>query len=126
MTGKRETVNRQSVVMPFLLSIMAACSTGKPIQSVCSSTKSLIRFDQDNVNVANSGMIQQFGSQGGFIEVFTRKEVLGKIDSSRLCTSYVEFSDSPADAPTPSDSSPIELTIYTASHCLDLSKDYRI
>lgn len=69
--------------------ITSACSAGNPIKPVCSSSQSLIRFDQPSVNLAASGMLAQYGSHGGFIEVLTRSETLGQIDSSRLCTAYV-------------------------------------
>jgi hypothetical protein len=106
--------------------ITSACSAGNPIKPVCSSSQSLIRFDQPSVNLAASGMLAQYGSHGGFIEVLTRSETLGQIDSSRLCTAYVEFTDDPVNAPVPPDAEPLKINIFTASHCLDLSKDYRM
>jgi len=115
-----------SATCPVLLALMVACSTGKPIQPGCSSVQSLVRFDQPSVNLAASGALKTFSSHGGFIEVLTRSEALGSIDSSRLCTAYIEFTDNPVGAALPSDSEPLNISVYTASHCMDLSRDYKI
>jgi hypothetical protein len=118
------TANRVLSGLAFLAA--AGCSSSQPNQTLCSNIKSLVRFDQPSVNLAASGMLEEYQSVGGFIEVYTRKELLGRIDSSRLCTAYIEFSDNPLGEVTPAEQDPLELSIYTASHCLDLARDYRI
>jgi hypothetical protein len=91
---------------------------------MCSTTKSLIRFDTSRPPSPSQNT--KFFSNGGFIEVFTRKEMFGSIDSYRTCTAYVEFSDSPAEGSSGISDSNLMMNVYTASHCIDLSRDYAI
>jgi len=51
---------------------------------------------------------------------------MGRIDSRRLCTAYVEFSNNPSQISENVDGEPLTMNIFTASHCLDMSKDHSI
>jgi hypothetical protein len=90
----------------------------------CSNLKALFRVDAPSTPVASEQ--SQFFSNGGFIEVMTRSQTEGLIDKSRLCTAYVEFLNNPADAPADLASLPVRMNVYTATHCLDYSKDHEI
>lgn len=111
----------QAMCLAFIPTSLLACSKST---IVCSGTKSLLRWDLPAIpSVTN---VPQFFSNGGFIEVFTRKDVIGLIDSRRLCTAYVEFSNNPSQISENVDAEPLTMNIFTASHCLDLSKDHSI
>ena len=104
--------------------LMTACSNGSSSAPMCSTTKSLIRFDTSRPPLPFQNT--KFFSNGGFIEVLTRKDMFGPIDSYRTCTAYVEFSDSPAEGAAGISDSNLMMSVYTASHCIDLSRDYSI
>ncbi len=111
----------QAMCLVFIPTSLLACSKST---IVCSGTKSLLRWDRPSIpSVTNS---PNFFSNGGFIEVFTRKDVLGLVDSHRLCTAYVEFSNNPAQISGNFDAEPLTMNVFTASHCLDMSRDYAI
>lgn len=95
---------------------------GKSNVPVCSKTTSLLRFETDIApsTVANSN----YFSNGGFIEVYTRKSEFAPVDSYRICTAYVEFTDSPAENQAVLLSERLEMNVYTAAHCIDLAKDH--
>jgi|GEM_PF-684824 len=106
--------------------VLLGCSKGAAVSNVaCSSTKSLLRWDPEKVPVT-SAALTPFLSNGGFIEVFTRSDILGKIDKTRLCSAYVEFNENPADVPGDLANQPVQMNVFTATHCLDLSKDHDI
>lgn len=104
------------------LSLLVACSKGSGAKPMCASTKSLLRFDTPVAPTLISN--SDYYSNGGFIEVYTRKEILGPVDSFRTCTAYVEFTNSPAENNPALLNENVSMNVYTASHCLDLSKDY--
>ncbi len=114
----------QAMCLVFIPTSLLACSKSSDSLMQCSGTKSLLRWDLPAIpSVTN---VPQFFSNGGFIEVFTRKDVIGLIDSRRLCTAYVEFSNNPSQISENVDAEPLTMNIFTASHCLDLSKDHSI
>ena len=108
--------------LALLACVATACGGGKSNVPVCSKTTALLRFDVERAptTVANS----KFFSSGGFIEVYTRKSEFAPVDSYRLCTAYVEFSDSPAESNDVLLSERLEMNVYTAAHCVDLAKDH--
>lgn len=114
----------QAMCLVFIPTSLLACSKSSDSLMQCSGTKSLLRWDLPSIpSVTNA---PNFFSNGGFIEVFTRKDVLGLVDSHRLCTAYVEFSNNPAQISGNVDADPLTMNIFTASHCLDMSRDYAI
>lgn len=110
----------------LLLGSLVACSQGSQNIKECSKVSSLMRFDRSEIDVSKVENIESFLSNGGFIEVFSRKDIIGPIDSRRLCTALVEFTDNPAVPVVESPDAPLKLKIYTANHCLDLSRDFQI
>lgn len=109
-----------------LVGVLASCSQSATKFTDCSQVTSLMRFDLPEVDVSSLANIESFLSNGGFIEVYSRKDVLGPIDSRRICTALVEFSENPALAAEDVPDAPLNLKIYTANHCLDLSRDYKV
>ena len=114
----------QAMCLVFIPTLLLACSKSSDSLMQCSGTKSLLRWDLPSVSSATK--TPEFFSNGGFIEVFTRNDMLGRIESRRLCSAYVEFSNNPAENSQNIDSDPLMMNIFTATHCLDLSKDYAI
>ncbi|MEY4064482.1 MAG: hypothetical protein RIR26_690 [Pseudomonadota bacterium] len=110
-------------LLSVVLGLLCACSKGSPNSVQCSATKSLLRFK--TATAPKTSQQKGYFSNGGFVEVFTRKELFGPVDSRRLCTAYVEYSDSPLD-PLPSTDSPLVMNIFSASHCFDASRDHSI
>lgn len=121
LIGKERTFGRLSN-WALLAFVTTACGVGSPSVPLCSKTTSLLRFDSNRAptTLANS----KFFSNGGFIEVYTRKSEFGPVDSYRTCTAYVEFSDSPAESRDVLLSENLAMNVYTAAHCIDLSKDH--
>lgn len=122
----KKSVEKNGVILISWLvgtALLTACSKGQPNAVLCSGTKSLLRFN--SVKAPKTSLQQNYFSNGGFVEVFTRKDVLGPVDSRRLCTAYVEFSNSPL-SPAPSNDAPITMSVYSASHCFDASRDHSI
>ncbi len=113
-------------VAALISACMLACSQSSTKFTDCSQLSSLMRFDTPAIDVSSLKGIESFLSNGGFIEVYTRKQLLGPIDSRRLCTAYVEFSENPAVAQADAPDAPLKMKIYTANHCLDLSRDHKI
>lgn len=107
-------------------SVAVACSVSSEKITNCSQLSSLMRFGTESIDVSSLENIESFLSNGGFIEVYSRKDILGPIDSSRICTAFVEFSENPALAEVDSPEAPLNLKIYTANHCLDLSRDFKV
>ncbi|MEN9809638.1 MAG: hypothetical protein RLZZ488_1205 [Pseudomonadota bacterium] len=108
--------------LALLAYVVTSCSGAKSNVPVCSKTTALLRFDIERAptTVANS----KFFSNGGFIEVYTRKTEFSPVDSYRLCTAYVEFTDSPAESQDVLLNERLEMNVYTAAHCIDLAKDH--
>lgn len=106
------------------LALVAACSSSQPSTTMCAKVNSVIRFDSPKAPSLDDQ--KNFFSNGGFLEVTTRKQMFGAVDSYRTCTVYAEFSDDPlSDDATPENLSS-GITLYTSAHCLDLSKDHSI
>lgn len=120
------TVLVKSVATGALSLAVLGCSQSSTKFSNCSQLSSLMRFETSSIDVASLEGIESFLSNGGFIEVYSRKNLIGPIDSSRLCTAFVEFSENPAVAAADDPGAPLSLKIYTANHCLDLSRDYQV
>lgn len=110
----------------LVLGSLVACSQGSQNIKECAKVSSLMRFDRQEIDVSKVENLESFLSNGGFIEVFSRKDIVGPIDSRRLCTALVEFTDNPAVPVVDSPEDPLKLKIYTANHCLDLSRDFQI
>ena len=105
----------------LLFACAVGCGAGSKGSMVCSKTTSLLRFQVSPGNaITNAANLAQFASNGGFIQIKTRSTTLGLVDKLRTCTAYVEYSSAP-DAVVPVD---VEFNIYTASHCVNLAKDY--
>ncbi|NBX18672.1 MAG: hypothetical protein EBR09_15065 [Proteobacteria bacterium] len=90
---------------------------------MCAKVSSVIRFDMPQAPSLDAS--KNFYSHGGFLEVTTRKEILGPVDSQKMCTLYAEFSDDPLSGNLPA-KEPYGMTLYSSAHCLDLSKDHSI
>jgi len=116
----------RSVLVVAVSLALLACSKSPTKFNNCSKLSSLMRFDTSTIDVSTLENLESFLSNGGFVEVFSRKDLLGPIDSRRLCSAYVEFSDNPALSAPDVPDAPLQLKIYTANHCLDLSRDYKI
>jgi hypothetical protein len=115
----------RGLVAAALVPALLGCSKQTTPNAVaCSNLKSLFRVDTPSAPQASQ--FQQFFSNGGFIEVMTRSEMFGSIDKSRLCTAYVEFSDNPADVAADIANQPLKMNVYTATHCLNYSRDHEI
>ncbi|MFZ9520002.1 MAG: hypothetical protein ACO3A4_05940 [Silvanigrellaceae bacterium] len=120
---KRQSALIINSLVPASL-FLISCSTGSNSAPMCSSTKSLLRFDASRPPLTSDNF--RLFSNGGFIEVVTRKDIFGPIDSFRTCTAYVEFSDSPVEGASGYSQDSLTMSVYTASHCVDLSRDYAI
>lgn len=106
------------------LMTLVGCSSPQNNPPMCATNKSLLRFDTQQAPSITAN--EKFYSNGGFIEVYTRKEMFGPVDSFRTCTAYAEFADNPLAPEADILSAPVFVNVYTSAHCVDLSNDHSL
>ena len=102
--------------LPLILSL-SACSSGTPLGTICSTTKSEAVIEKNDAATMNVLLDQKAAPGGALVIEFRKQDIIKAPSHQKKCSFFLEPSDSNNEA-----------TIWTASHCLDLSIDskYRL
>lgn len=106
-----------AVVFPLLGAVVVGCSAGAPLGAVCSTVKSDALIEKSDPATWDFLLDQKSAPGGELVIEFRKDDLLGAPSHQKKCSFFLEPSTTNNEA-----------TIWTASHCLDLSTDsnYRL
>lgn len=104
--------------LPLISAMIHGCSSGIPQNLACSTIKSDAQINRTDAATMDILLNQKSAAGGELIIEFRKDDVLGKPSHQKKCSFFLE----------PIEASKTEATVWTASHCLDLSIDskYRL
>jgi len=114
MSGTRSFV----AALPLLAAALHGCSVGTTQQLSCSTLKSEADIQRTDAATMDILLNQKSAAGGELIIEFRKNDILAKPSHQKKCSFFLE----------PVEASSTQATVWTASHCLDLSIDskYRL